>query len=254
MDEQYIPGIYNYCDRWCERCSFTRRCRVFSDESDLTEEQRDMNHEAFWQYLNESLQKALDLIEKHLEEMGIDWESFKEEGLEEKEQDNSFELPPDHEALHNLSVNYYEKAKEWFEEYHHLFRQKEESLQRQLDLGMPVMPEAVQLSDALDVINWYSFFISSKLRRALHGLRDEYMLREFPIQNDANGNAKVTLLAINRSLTAWEVIRTAFPHATNEMLELLLILGRLRRGILKLFPDADRFVRPGFDEPEYLEV
>jgi len=29
--ERMIPGIYNYCDRWCERCAFSRRCRVFRD-------------------------------------------------------------------------------------------------------------------------------------------------------------------------------------------------------------------------------
>lgn len=22
----FIEGIYNYCDRWCEKCSFTARC------------------------------------------------------------------------------------------------------------------------------------------------------------------------------------------------------------------------------------
>ena len=30
-----IPGIYNYCDRWCERCTFTSRCLTF-----LTEEEK----------------------------------------------------------------------------------------------------------------------------------------------------------------------------------------------------------------------
>jgi hypothetical protein len=25
-DPNHITGIYNYCDRWCERCSFTARC------------------------------------------------------------------------------------------------------------------------------------------------------------------------------------------------------------------------------------
>jgi hypothetical protein len=29
--EPMIPGVYNYCDRWCERCVFSRRCRVFRD-------------------------------------------------------------------------------------------------------------------------------------------------------------------------------------------------------------------------------
>jgi hypothetical protein len=30
----FIPGVYNYCDRWCERCPFTGRCRVFADEAE----------------------------------------------------------------------------------------------------------------------------------------------------------------------------------------------------------------------------
>jgi hypothetical protein len=25
-----ISGIYNYCDRWCERCPFTLRCATYS--------------------------------------------------------------------------------------------------------------------------------------------------------------------------------------------------------------------------------
>jgi len=31
VHEAFIPGIYNYCDRWCETCAFTSRCRVFAD-------------------------------------------------------------------------------------------------------------------------------------------------------------------------------------------------------------------------------
>jgi len=28
-DPRFISGIYNYCDRWCERCNFTSRCLVY---------------------------------------------------------------------------------------------------------------------------------------------------------------------------------------------------------------------------------
>jgi len=28
----FISGIYNYCDRWCERCVMTARCVVFAME------------------------------------------------------------------------------------------------------------------------------------------------------------------------------------------------------------------------------
>ena len=27
----FIVGIFNYCDRWCEVCPFTSRCRLFAD-------------------------------------------------------------------------------------------------------------------------------------------------------------------------------------------------------------------------------
>lgn len=33
-DPRHIPGIYNYCDRWCERCLLTTRCLTFASEED----------------------------------------------------------------------------------------------------------------------------------------------------------------------------------------------------------------------------
>jgi hypothetical protein len=29
-----ISGIYNYCDRWCERCPLTSRCLVYATEQE----------------------------------------------------------------------------------------------------------------------------------------------------------------------------------------------------------------------------
>ena len=40
MAEGKIAGIFNYCDRWCERCSFTSRCSIYEDESAFDPEQR----------------------------------------------------------------------------------------------------------------------------------------------------------------------------------------------------------------------
>ena len=31
-DPRLISGIYNYCDRWCERCAFVERCAVGIEE------------------------------------------------------------------------------------------------------------------------------------------------------------------------------------------------------------------------------
>ena len=37
MDVQdgFILGIFNYCDRWCETCAFTSRCRLFADCAEM---------------------------------------------------------------------------------------------------------------------------------------------------------------------------------------------------------------------------
>lgn len=250
MDQEFIPGIYNYCDRWCERCTLTAHCRVYADEAKLSDDQKDMSKEAFWKYLDKSLQQALDLIQQQMEEMGIDWEELETAGEEEVIAPHE-KLPPDHKALHQLSQQYYKKARSWFDERQELFQEKENSLKQQLEMGLAVMPEALRITDALDVINWYSFFLGSKLYRALNGLNDDWMWEDNPIQNDANGSAKITLIAIERSLAAWEVIRNAFPEASDELLDLFLLLGRMRQGIRQCFPNAEAFVRPGFDEPEF---
>ena len=28
----FIPGIYNYCNRWCERCIYTEKCMNYASE------------------------------------------------------------------------------------------------------------------------------------------------------------------------------------------------------------------------------
>lgn len=32
--DHLISGIHNYCERWCEKCSFTSRCAVYEMEED----------------------------------------------------------------------------------------------------------------------------------------------------------------------------------------------------------------------------
>ena len=55
-----IAGIYNYCDRWCERCTFTSRCAVYEDETGLSPEELDMSNKAFWDRIGENFAKEMD--------------------------------------------------------------------------------------------------------------------------------------------------------------------------------------------------
>src|SRR5262245_40608258 len=35
MHRDRIECIYNYCDRWCERCPFTQRCSLFATQAGI---------------------------------------------------------------------------------------------------------------------------------------------------------------------------------------------------------------------------
>jgi len=50
-----------------------------------------------------------------------------------------------------------------------------------------------------------------------------------------------------QSIGAWGVVREHCPEATDGILDILVHLERLRKGIEKAFPDARTFRRPGFD-------
>jgi len=74
-DPDCIPGIYNYCDRWCERCAFTSRCLTFkqSKEKFGDPDTSDINNAAFWEKLSQKeetlsilsfLKRLRDRVEK----------------------------------------------------------------------------------------------------------------------------------------------------------------------------------------------
>ena len=76
-----ISGIYNYCDRWCERCPLTSRCLVYATEQEDNDspESRDIHNEAFWKKLNSIFQETREMIADWastnlplLAELGID--------------------------------------------------------------------------------------------------------------------------------------------------------------------------------------
>jgi hypothetical protein len=95
-----------------------------------------------------------------------------------------------------------------------------------------------------------STLVTVKLSRALHG-RDEHEHGEdgddHPTQNDWNGSVKVALISLERSENAWHTIAQATGDETPA-----LLAGRLRdlrAEVEHAFPDAQLFIRPGFDEP-----
>jgi hypothetical protein len=251
QNTQFVTGIYNYCDRWCERCPFTSRCLNFAlgDEQFADPESRDITNKLFWQKLSETLQVTLDLVKEAAERQGIDLDALDIEELAEEERLKE-EVAKNHECCRDAKV-YGEMVDDWFDSARDLFGQKEDDLDRSVVPGIPdVSPfgEPDSFGDAVQVVRWYQHQIYVKLMRALRGDLEEKprILDEFP--NDSDGSAKVALIAIDRSIAAWGEIRNHYPLRDDHILDMLVHLDRLRRRVEKVFPAAREFIRPGFDK------
>jgi hypothetical protein len=235
-DERFIPGIHNYCDRWCERCPQTSRCLNFalSEEEFADPEARDIKNEAFWKKLSEVFSDTLDLLKEAAEERGIDLEALDTEPIQE-EANRREEMAEGHEVCRAAKI-YSNLVEDWFTSTESLF---------------PASPalggEDMDLEEALEVIRWYQHFIYVKLMRAVQGEleeRDEG-IDEFP--RDSEGSAKIALVGIDRSIGAWGTVYAGDLLHDEKTLRFVAYLDRLREEVEKTFPKARSFIRPGFD-------
>jgi len=262
-----ISGIYNYCDRWCERCPFTTRCLVFAtekadgafDDSEID----DINNARFWQKLESTFKEVRRMIVDWAEEEGIDLETLEGEVLladrEQQRQDAK---------EHQLSLaarRYAKLVQGWFEQELAIERRVHDDTTGAANS----VEEDIDVSDAIEVIRWYQFFIPSKIFRALMSFEhqmsagavvpDERREAAGPVAdemfveisgNHADGSAKIALIAIDRSLNAWHILQRSLPEKTESIVPMLVTLDRIRNATEATFPRARDFMRPGFDETQ----
>lgn len=241
-NKEFIAGIYNYCDRWCERCPFTARCMNFaiSIEDFPSDESSDMSNEAFWQKLSETLKATLGLLKDAAEERGFDLSECDPGTMEEKDLKD--------EAARNskwcrAAKAYAEMVNEWFNSRSYFLER--DSPEEYTNIR-PDYEGAISLHDAVEVIRWYQHFIYVKLIRAIRGKEDESEDGDC-YAKDSDGSAKLVLIALDRSIAAWNEVLQAFPSQNTSSTDPIIHLNQMRRGIEELFPDARAFIRPGFD-------
>jgi len=249
---ELISGIYNYCDRWCERCAFTSRCMTFAvnEETGDGRETRDEHNRAFWDGLNDVFKVTLELLEEMAEKEGIDLNSLETEAL--LDQEESVEKAAQEHECAKAAMSYVRMVKDWFDSTMHLFEQKGDELETRARLALPNTDpknEANNLQEIVKVIRWYHSLIYAKLMRGLEGEMEERPTCLTDCPKDSDGSVKVALIAMDRSLAAWTEMRDHFPEQEDAILGFLVHLERLRRATERSFPHARAFVRPGFDQP-----
>jgi len=279
----FIVGVYNYCDSWCDRCAFTSRCRVFADKCEM-EATLDPNLEpvALAPCLPEGLnglpsrlpeglnglpsrlpeglngvpsrlpERLGGVPSKHPMDVPSPPPPWLKELLEEMDEASRSPLPddvwvqrarrvvPERDAIDDRAEAYSRRVRAWLNTREFDLSSKE---RRQ---GVPADWEA---GDPRDVIAWFHMMIHVKAMRALHGLaEDDPAERDWP--PDYDGSAKVALLGIDRSHTAWLDLVEVRAISASEVAPFIDDLEWLRAALERTFPKARAFVRPAFDEPD----
>lgn len=261
-----ISGIYNYCDRWCERCPFTSRCLVYATEQadqDYDDpETRDISNAKFWEKLGSVLQQAHEMIAEWAAEAGVDLAEIDEAAIEEERQQRE---AAKNDVLAVAARKYAMTVSEWFAS------EIEAAVHDDLRAETAAETLDVPVEDAMEVIRWYQFFIAAKVTRAgtreakgisaepedgdpvfageeAEDSEDLQAILEEAARHDSEGSAKVALIAIDRSMTAWRVLYTSLPDKADSIMPLLASLERLRGAMETAYPKAHDFIRPGFDE------
>jgi hypothetical protein len=243
----FISGIYNYCDRWCERCPLTARCLVYATEKedeDDNPEGRDIRNARFWQKLGSIFNQTQEMITAWAEENGVDLSTVAVESVIEEERRQMDDARKD--ELASAAENYAWRVNKWFAEVLGM----ETSDDRGAAATEPDDEEG-NVRDATEVIRWYQFQIAAKIVRALMSRSNENAdeeTMEESLSRDSDGSIKVSLIAMDRSISAWRLMRLSLLDQADTIVPLLLVLERLRQNTEKSFPNARDFIRPGFDE------
>lgn len=244
-DKNFISGIYNHCDRWCERCDYAHRCELYYDEKKQMGELEDKDD--FMAIVSQNLSDVIDMIQKMAEERGID--------LDELDYDETFEIElqkSKNARKHHLAqkaLDYANQVEEWLNANSHLEEEKQQYL-KNIDLGINLeeSDKAIHLLDeALNIINWYQFQIHIKLASAIRYYPHDPTFED-ELQNMHHSSAKIALIGIENSMKAWLSLLELLDNEQDFILDTLLKLQQLQTQVHQQFPLLCKYKRPVFED------
>src|ERR1051325_2034237 len=144
-----ISGVYNYCDRWCERCPLTSRCLVYATEQDddVSPESQDIRNAHFWRNLSNIMDETREMIAEWAHQAGIDLTQSEDEHQTRKQKRRQL---VDNHPLTKAAKKYANAASDRFRE-----------------IDQTIASEKFD-PDAREVIQWYQYQIAVKTMRALY--------------------------------------------------------------------------------------
>ncbi len=274
-ESRFVSGIYNYCDRWCERCPFVDRCYLYHKDQKRIEEhlwrgEDPDDPEVAMKDVGDSLREAMGMLIKMCEEAGVDIEAAGAAGEEDDEPEDSLPgeaepLPRRRGGLREFAEHpLYGRVECYCQRITVLLRavraelpQVGERLIEQLSAGELEDPEATvdsltAVRDAYELLARYRYFLAVKTLRALGSLEEAESERDRDYatfsRNDALGTAKLVHECCGKTVDAlWRIGELNRPF-----MELTMPIAMEGDAILRdfdtYFPEHRSFRRPGLDE------
>ena len=230
----FIPGIHNYCDRWCERCAFSSRCRAYAIEMTI----------------------AVDGFEGELAAATADLESAPGEGgpgfdfLAEEEDEAATDTEIEREMLRHDAAWLVADTHPLMEMVKTLTKLAEpliEGASRRAEAGGA---GAEAFRDPLEVLCRYRYLVQAKVHRALLGREEDPDLDDEgrPIPSDADGSAKIAHITCGAARDAARRLGDLNPALAPLAVPYLQTADRVLGLIDQAFPSHRAFRRPGFDD------
>lgn len=226
-----IPGIYNYCDRRCDRCRFAERCLSHLEAREHPSPPSEHPGTAIGAVVGGSIGRALEMVRIIAERQGLDFRVTPEDRARQERECEAQERRTLTDPLVALSRQY--ALTTW-------------PITRAL---WPIVMERGDegIVEALETIERLCTSVSSKVYRAVRGTT-EPDFDATDLQSDPNGSAKIARLIIDESCRAWRVLmEIGRATADGVPARLVRMLDDLDVGVAARFPRAMEFIRPGFD-------
>ena len=220
----------------------TSRCEIFIPD------EKEMNQEESLALVHENFSKTMSML--------VNWAKKNNVPLEDLQQeDPAWAARREYNKQHartnitsKLALEYRKKASDIRAKYATELNIFKTNLENRAELGLKGDSEIVrEVHHAMETIMWYETQIPVKITMVYMSFGQ--LENETPsIQSHYNGVAKVALHCIEKCFPAWEILIKYFPEMEDDCWNCLVLLDRARKLLLADFPDAPKFIRPGFDD------
>jgi len=224
--KKFKPGIYNFCDRWCEKCKDTEKCFLYAQE--MQKRVRNMmkgkDNNDWLEEIKHTFEITKKLIERDLQKEGINSQKILEEKPKESWDDNA--------DKHYDKVQCLVKAKKYTKEAANFLNNFHKNrFQYYSRIGMEVSFDDIK--DEIETIALYHTFLPIKIWRTLYERECYQREKDKGLKNLIKKDFKkfcfLVMKCINKSIKAWRNLaekREEFSETAKKFLSLLDSLNK----------------------------